>query len=72
MSDSYNKEILSRYVQHKKLLDKQNRAADKAAKKGDLVGVVKSGIKARKLTKSMNKLGSAYVSPKPFKKKNYN
>ena len=72
MSDSYNKEILSRYVQHKRLLDKQNRAADKAAKKGDIVKLVKSGLKGRKLTKSMNKLGSAYVSPKPFKKKNYN
>ena len=72
MSDSYNREILSRYGQHKKLVDKQKKAYYKAAKQGDLVGVVKSGLKVRKLNKTMNELGSAYQNPKPFKKKKYN
>ena len=30
MSDSYNREILSRYGQHKKLVDKQKKAYYKA------------------------------------------
>jgi hypothetical protein len=72
MSDSYNREILSRYGQHRKLVAKQDRAAKKAVERGDLVGVIKSGLKVRKLKKSMNALGSAYQDPKPFKKKKYN
>ena len=72
MPNTYNKEIISRYKQHEKLLDKQKKAGRAAAKRGDILGTARSAIKASKLTKSMDKLGSAYVSPKPYTKKNYN
>ena len=73
MADTYNKEILSRYAQQKRLRDRQKKAGMDAAKNREiLVGVVKSARKTKKLQSSMNKLGSAYVSPKPYKKKNYN
>ena len=70
--DTYNKEILNRYVQQKKLKDRHNKAGMDAAKNKNIVGVIKSARKAHKLQKSMDILGSAYVSPKPYKKKNYN
>ena len=72
MANTYNKEILSRYAQQKRLRDIQRKAGMDAAERGDIVGVIKSARKTKKLQSSMNKLGSAYVSPKPYKKKNYN
>ena len=72
MADTYNKEILSRYAQQKRLRDRQKKAGMDAVSRGDIFGVIKSARKAKKLQSSINKLGSAYVSPKPYKKKNYN
>ena len=69
---TYNKEILNRYVQQKRLRDRQNKAGMDAAKSKNIIGVLKSARKAHKLQKSMDILGSAYVSPKSYKKKNYN
>ena len=70
--DTYNKEILSRYAQQKRLRDRQNKAGMDAARNKSISGVIKSARKAHKLQKSMDILGSAYVSPKPYVKKNYN
>ena len=49
MADTYNKEILSRYAQQKRLRDRQKKAGMDAAKRGDIVGVVKSARKTKKL-----------------------
>ena len=72
MSKTYNKEIMSRIKQQKKLIDTQNKAGYAAGNRKDYIGVVKTVRKIKKLEKSIDKLGSAYVSPKPFVKKNYN
>ena len=69
---TYNREILSRHKQQKLLKEKQLKAGRSAAKKGNIIGVIKSARKAKNLNDSLIKLGSAYVSPKPYKKKNYN
>lgn len=69
---TYNKEILSRYAQQKRIRDRIDKSGRAAAKKGNVFGAFGAARKVVNLNKSMNKLGQDYVSPKPKSKKDYN